>query len=121
MGRYCSYLVPKQTGRTTQILIFKTLRMIHRPPRSVKQLSSPERCHPDRPEVWVDADGEEGPDAAVLGDQAAEVVALEGQPDDAVHRVPQRRQDIAGRRRGLPRLAAAAAGTVLPEGIHAQL
>ena len=58
----------------------------------------------------------------MLGDQAAEVVALEGQPDDAVHRMPQRRQDdIGGRRRGLPRLAATAAGTVLPEGIHAQL
>ena len=27
-GRYCSYPLPKQTGGTTQILIFKTLRMI---------------------------------------------------------------------------------------------
>ena len=25
MGRYCSYLLPKQTGGTTQILIFETL------------------------------------------------------------------------------------------------
>ena len=25
VGRYCSYLLPKQTGGTTQILIFKTL------------------------------------------------------------------------------------------------
>ena len=31
VGRYCSYLLPKQTGGTTQILIFKTLRMIDRP------------------------------------------------------------------------------------------
>ena len=31
MGRYCSYLLPKQTGGTTQILVFKTLRMIDRP------------------------------------------------------------------------------------------
>ena len=31
MGRYCSYLLPKQTGGTTQILVFKTLRMIGRP------------------------------------------------------------------------------------------
>ena len=30
MGRYCSYLLPKQTGGTTQILIFETLRMIGR-------------------------------------------------------------------------------------------
>ena len=27
VGRYCSYLLPKQSGGTTQILIFKTLRM----------------------------------------------------------------------------------------------
>ena len=31
VGRYCSYLLPKLTGGTTQILIFKTLRMIGRP------------------------------------------------------------------------------------------
>ena len=31
VGRYCSYLLPKQTGRTTQILIFKTLRIMSRP------------------------------------------------------------------------------------------
>ena len=31
MGRYCSYLLPRQTGATTQILVFKTLRMIDRP------------------------------------------------------------------------------------------
>ena len=31
MGRYCSYLLPKQAGGTTQILFFKTLRMIGRP------------------------------------------------------------------------------------------
>ena len=31
MGRYCSYLLPKQTGGSTQIIIFKTLRMIGRP------------------------------------------------------------------------------------------
>ena len=30
VGRYCSYPLPKQTGGTTQILIFKTLRMIGR-------------------------------------------------------------------------------------------
>ena len=29
--RYCSYLLPKQTGGTTQILIFETFRMIGRP------------------------------------------------------------------------------------------
>ena len=31
MGRYCSYLLPKQAGGTTQIIIFKTLQMIGRP------------------------------------------------------------------------------------------
>ena len=31
LGRYCSYLLPKQAGGTTQILIFETLRMIGRP------------------------------------------------------------------------------------------
>ena len=31
VGRYCSYLLPKQAGGTFQILIFKTLRMIGRP------------------------------------------------------------------------------------------
>ena len=55
----------------------------------------------------------------MLGDQAAEVVALQGQPDDAVHRVAQRRQGI-GRGKRLLRLAAIA-GIVLPEGIHTQL
>ena len=30
VGRYSSYLLPKQTRGTTQILIFKTLRMIGR-------------------------------------------------------------------------------------------
>ena len=55
----------------------------------------------------------------MLGDQAAEVVALQGQPDDAVHRVAQRSQGIGGGKR-LLRLAAVA-GIVLPEGIHTQL
>ena len=50
---------------------------------------SPEWRHPDGPEAGVDADGEEGPDAAVLGDEAAEVVALQGQGDQAVHSHPQ--------------------------------
>ena len=31
LGHYCSYLLPKQTRGTTQILIFKTLRTIGRP------------------------------------------------------------------------------------------
>ena len=31
VGRYCNYLLPKQAGGTTQILAFKTLRMIGRP------------------------------------------------------------------------------------------
>ena len=31
MGRYCSYLLPKQAGGTPQILLFKTLRMTGRP------------------------------------------------------------------------------------------
>ena len=31
VGRYCCYLLPKQTGGTTQILIFQTLRMIGHP------------------------------------------------------------------------------------------
>ena len=31
VGRYCNYLLPKQTGVTTQFIIFKTLRMIGRP------------------------------------------------------------------------------------------
>ena len=31
MGRYCSYLLPKQAGGTAQIIVFKTLRMIGRP------------------------------------------------------------------------------------------
>ena len=31
VGHYCSYLLPKQTGGTTQILVFETLRMIDRP------------------------------------------------------------------------------------------
>ena len=31
VGRYCSYLLPKQAGRTPQILLFKTLRMTGRP------------------------------------------------------------------------------------------
>ena len=31
LSRYCSYLLPKQTGGTTQILIFETLQMIRRP------------------------------------------------------------------------------------------
>ena len=31
MGRYCSYLLPKQTRGTTQILIFESLQMIGRP------------------------------------------------------------------------------------------
>ena len=35
MGRYCSYLLPKQTRGTTQNFIIKTLRMIGRP-RCVK-------------------------------------------------------------------------------------
>ena len=56
---------------------------------------SPERGHPDGPEAGVDADGEEGPDAAVLGDEAAEVVALQGKPDDALHGVPQGGQGAA--------------------------
>ena len=31
VGRYCSYLLPKQAGGTPQILVFKTLRMTSRP------------------------------------------------------------------------------------------
>ena len=31
MGCYCSYLLPKQIGGTTQILVFKTLRMTEPP------------------------------------------------------------------------------------------
>ena len=31
MGRYCSYLLPKQAGGTPQILVDKTLRMTSRP------------------------------------------------------------------------------------------
>ena len=31
VGRYCSYLLPKQTGGTTQIIVFKTLQMAGRP------------------------------------------------------------------------------------------
>ena len=31
VGRYCSYLLPKQAGGIHQILIFETLRMIRRP------------------------------------------------------------------------------------------
>ena len=31
VGRYCSYLLPKQAGGTPQILVFKTLRMKSRP------------------------------------------------------------------------------------------
>ena len=31
MGRYCSYLLPKQAGGTSQILVFKTLQMTSRP------------------------------------------------------------------------------------------
>ena len=31
VGRYCSYLLPKQAGGTIQILIFKTLQMTGRP------------------------------------------------------------------------------------------
>ena len=31
VGHYCSYLLPKQAGGTTQILVSKTLRMIGRP------------------------------------------------------------------------------------------
>ena len=31
VGRYCNYLLPKQTSGTTQILVFKTLRTIGRP------------------------------------------------------------------------------------------
>ena len=31
VGRYCSYLLPKQAGGNTKILVFKTLRMIGRP------------------------------------------------------------------------------------------
>ena len=31
VGRYCSYLLPKQSVGTNQILIFKTLLMIGRP------------------------------------------------------------------------------------------
>ena len=31
VGRYCSYLLPKQAGGTSQIRIFKTLRMTSRP------------------------------------------------------------------------------------------
>ena len=31
VGRYCSYLLPMQTGGTTQVLVFKTLRMMDRP------------------------------------------------------------------------------------------
>ena len=61
----------------------------------------------------------------MLGDEAAEVVALQGQPDDALHRVPQRRQWIgAWGERGLRRRLAAVvvvAGVVLSQGVHAQL
>ena len=31
LSRYCSYLLPKQAGGTTHILIFETLRMIRCP------------------------------------------------------------------------------------------
>ena len=31
VGRYCSYLLPKQAGRTPQIFVFKTLQMAGRP------------------------------------------------------------------------------------------
>ena len=31
VGHYCSYLLPKQDGGTSQILVFKTLRMTGRP------------------------------------------------------------------------------------------
>ena len=31
VGRYSSYLLPKQAGGTTQILVFKSLPMIERP------------------------------------------------------------------------------------------
>ena len=36
VGRYSSYLLPKQAGGTTQILVFKTLRMTCRPALYVK-------------------------------------------------------------------------------------
>ena len=56
MGRYCSYLLPKQTGGITQILIFKTLRMIGRPAVYLRRFAfiRPQGSKAKTPAVLVD-------------------------------------------------------------------
>ena len=53
MGRYCSYLLPKQTGGTTQILVFKTLRMTGRPTVYVSPDAHLDRTLRSNLEAWA--------------------------------------------------------------------
>lgn len=55
-----------------------------------RRLISPECIDSDFSQTWLDTDGEEGPDPAVLGYQPAEVVALQRQVDHWVDGGSQR-------------------------------